>query len=182
MEHERLFDVSAVLVAWDEGEAENNFLAKWSDKAWMNTPGPLYCGAGDNCGTGPLCAPNNVQRDPDGYEVVFRQPVNRFELRQVLKAAWADPLRGYGCDGDAHWSLRAIRMWWAEERRKVEVSLMREREVQLALGSAKDFAYFAGLERWLDYLRHELHPYLQTYAFFVEEGHPPDSGAVLPTL
>lgn len=100
----------------------------------------------------------------------------------MVKAAWADPLHGYGCDGDAHWSLRAIRTWWAEERREVEASLVRERAAQLALGSAKDYAYFAGLERWLEYVRHELQPYLQMSAVFVEEGHLPDSSAVLPTL
>jgi len=60
----------------------------------MNTPGPFYCGDGDNCGTGPLVAPNNVALDEDGYEVIYRQPVNRYELRQVLEAAWADPLVG----------------------------------------------------------------------------------------
>jgi hypothetical protein len=182
MEQEPLFDVSAALAAWDEEESANYFLATWSDKTWMNTPGPLYCGNGDNCGTGTLQAPNNVQVDPEGFEVIFRQPVNRFELRQVLQAAWADPLSGYGCDGDAHWSLPAIRMWWAEERREVEATLARERETQLALGSAKDYAYSAGLERWLQYVRHGLQPYLQRYAFFMEEGHVPDSSAVLPTL
>src|SRR6516225_8472665 len=70
MEREYLFDVSAALFAWDEGETANHFLATWSDKTWMNTPGPLYCGNGDNCGTGPLQAPYNVQLDPEGYEVV----------------------------------------------------------------------------------------------------------------
>jgi hypothetical protein len=125
-EHVRLFGVSAMLAAWDEGGRATDFLATWSDKTWMNTSGPLYCGNGDNCGTGPLHAPNNVQCDPEGYEVIFRQPINRFELRQVMTAASADPLHGYGCDGDTHWSLQAIRTWWAQERREVEVSLVRE--------------------------------------------------------
>ncbi len=182
MEHEGLFDVSAELIAWNESELANNFLARWSDKSWMNTPGPFYCGNGDNCGTGPLCAPNNVHVDPKGFEIIFRQPVNRFELRQLLQAAGADPLHGYGWDGDAHWSLPAIRAWWREDRPRIETVLARERAAQLALGSAKDYAYFAGLDRWLDYLRHEAHSNLQTYAFFLEEGHAPDRGAVLPTL
>jgi hypothetical protein len=182
MEQEQLFDVSAALAAWDEGETANHLLATWSDKTWMNTPGPLYCGNGDNCGTGPLQAPNNVQVDPQGFEVIFRQPVNHFELRQVLQAAWADPMSGYGCDGDAHWSLQCIRTWWAEERLEVEATLAREREAQLALGSAKNYAYFAGLDRWLEYVRHDVHPYLQRYAFFLEEGYVPDPRAALPTL
>jgi hypothetical protein len=185
MEHERLFDVSAALVAWDERETAGYWLATWSDKSWMNTPGPLYCGNGDNCGTGPLYAPNNVQQDPEGFEVIFRQPVNRFELQQVIWAATVDPLHGYGCDGDTHWSVQAIRTWWAEQRHEVEVTLMRELEAQRALGSARDYqdhAYSVRLGQWLEYLRHEALPYLQLYAFFLEEGHLPDGDAVLPTL
>jgi hypothetical protein len=60
--------------------------------------------------------------------------------------------------------------------------LAREREAQLALGSAKNYAYFAGLDRWLEYVRHDVHPYLQRYAFFLEEGYVPDPRAALPTL
>lgn len=106
MEHEGLFDVSAELIASNASELANNFLARWSDKSWMNTPGPFYCGNGDNCGTGPLCAPNNVHVDPKGFEIIFRQPVNHFELRQLPQAAWADLARHITTASSAHYAPR----------------------------------------------------------------------------
>jgi hypothetical protein len=151
---DRFFDVSAALATWDEPQALVDFLGSWADKGWMNTPGPLYCSDGDNCGTGPLQAPNNVGVDAEGCEVIFRQPINRFELQQVVRAAGVDPLHGYGLDGDAHWSRQSIRAWWAEQRRDVERVLEQEYQRQMALGDKKDYAYSSGLAHRLDCIRH----------------------------
>lgn len=142
-------DVSIALADIGEHHGAGGFTGRWADKHWMNTPGPLYCGETDNCGTGPLAAPNNVQVDAEGYEVIFRQPVNRYELCQVARAAGADPFAGYGADGDTRWSYQELRTWWAE-RRALEQELDRWYAEQIALEGDKDYVYFAGLGRWRD--------------------------------
>jgi len=179
-----LFDVSAALSAWDAPGALAEFNASWADRTWMNCPGPLYTGDGDNCGTGPLNAPNNVAVDPKGYEVIFRQPTSRYELQQVIQAAWADPLNGYGLDGNEHWTYRSIQAWWAHERVELETILLRERETQIASSAKdyKDYSYLAAVSRWLDYLHHGMYEYLQAYAFFLEHGRAPNADEVRPDL
>ena len=177
MANDPFFDVSAALTIWDDTPALTYFDGKWSDKHWMNTPGPIYCGDTDNCGTGPIEAPNNVQLDSRGYQVVFRQPVNRYELRQVLQAVEHDPFHGYGRDGDAHWSYPTIQTWWSDVRPEIEQEVARERKSRLYRGATED-----GLTRWLDYIRHSLHEYLRAYAFYLEEGRVPVEDDELPTL
>ncbi|HEY7357346.1 MAG TPA: hypothetical protein VH590_12795, partial [Ktedonobacterales bacterium] len=88
-------DVSAALEALGHRHGDGGFLGEWKDNRWMNTPGSIYCGETDNCGTGPLAAPNNVAVDEKGFEIIYRQPVNRYELHQVVDAAWVDPFSGY---------------------------------------------------------------------------------------
>jgi len=73
--------VTAALAQAGLRHGQDPFTGEWSDNKWLNTPGPIYCGMTDNCGTGPAEAPNNIGHDADGYEVVFRQPVNLYELR-----------------------------------------------------------------------------------------------------
>ncbi len=184
MPNELYFDVTAALARWEDHEALGPFTEKWSDKHWMNTPGPIYCGETDNSGTGPLEAPNNVQMDPKGYEVIYRQPVNRYELGQTLGAAWADAYHGYALDGDAHWSYYAVRAWWVEKRPEVERALMHEYESfrQKQNESRLDYAYFAGVRRWQEYMRNGLRDYLRAYAFFLEEGRVPREGDRLPEM
>ena len=144
-------------------------LGNWSDKHWMNTPGPVYCGQTDNCGTGPLAAPNNVCVDDQGYEVIFRQPTTELELHQTLQAAAWDPFSGYAVDGNSHWSYQAIREWWS-----------RRKELEQEISKLKHFA--TTYQDWLDYLRGDLHLYLRVYAFFLEEGHIPTFHDVLPNV
>jgi len=174
-------DVSAALADLGERHGVGRFTGKWEDKHWMNTPGAIYCSETDNSGTGPLAAPNNVLIDAYGYGFVFRQPVNRYELRQTLQAAEWDPFRAYGADGDAHWSLREIRAWWAQVP-ALEREIERWYSEQLALEHRKDLIMFAGLLHWRDYFRDGMHQYLRIYAFFLEEGHVPASHDRLPDL
>ena len=150
----------------------------------MNTSGPIYGGDTDSCGTGPLDAPNNVNLDADGYEVIFRQPVNPYELRQVLKAAYDDPFSGYGADGDLCWSLASIRDWWAEPRRTLEeeVRRLRQESVQVRDPKYADYHAQSRLFRWGDSLEHDLYPSLQAYGFFLDSGRPAKPGETLPDL
>ncbi len=174
-------DITTALTLLNERHGAGSWGGVWTDKQWMNTPGPLYCGQTDNCGTGPLAAPNNVHVDHAGYEFIFRQPVNLYELRQILQAAYEDPLQGYGADGDAHWSFERLKEWWAH-RRELEAEIDRRYREQLALEGHKDYPYFMALRRWRDYLDTGMHDYLRVYAFFLIEQRVPQDDDRLPDL
>lgn len=181
MYREFLTEVTAILASLGEHHGDVSWGGRWTDKHWMNTPGPLYCGQTDNSGTGPLAAPNNVHVDHQGYEFVFRQPVNHYEVRQVLEAARDDPFQGYGADGDAHWSYDRVKEWWSRRHElKAEINV-RYRE-QLALDGQKNYTYFASLLRWRDYLETGVHTYLRVYVFFLLERRIPAQDDHLPNL
>lgn len=175
------FDVSPIL----EGEGLRHgygvFLGEWKDNRWMNTPGLIYCGETDNCGTGPLAAPNNVSVDEEGFEIIYRQPINLQELSQVWDAAWADPWSGYGADGNLHWSYETIKEWWAEPRRQVEQEVRRLYEAELARNN-KNSASGSEWKWWLGYLKTGMQQYLQVYAFFLDNGRVPTESDRLPEL
>ena len=175
-------DVSKALEALGHRHGDDHFQGKWKDKHWMNTPGPIYGGDTTSCGTGPLAAPNNVGVDEEWQEVIYRQPVNRYELRQAAGAAGAEVVHGYGADGDLHWTYETVKAWWAEPRLKVEQEVSRLYDAQLALGEKKNYEYFAGLIRWMAYLKEDLYQYLQVYAFFLDNGRIPAEGDRLPEL
>jgi hypothetical protein len=175
-------DVTAALEALGKRHGEGDFQAKWEDRHWMNTPGPIYGGDTVSCGTGPLEAPNNVGVDERWHEIIYRQPVNGYELRQVVQAAWAEVADGYGADGDLHWSYTTVREWWADPRRKLEQELQRLYDTQLALLNGKSDEYISMLARWMDYLTEGMHQYLQVYAFFLDNGRIPMESDRLPEL
>jgi hypothetical protein len=178
MQSDPFFNVSGALAAWPDRAALSYFQGKWTDKHWMNTPGPIYCGETDNSGTGPPQAPNNVEADAQGFQVIFRQPVNYYELRQVLHAAAADTAVAYAVDGDAHWSYPALRAWWREKRPIIEQEIERMRIAVVH----SDPATIIGVGRWLDYFRYGLREYLQAYAFFLETGRAPTARDTLPEM
>lgn len=175
-------DVSKTLEALGHRHGDDHFQGKWKDKHWMNTPGPIYCGETDDCGTGPGEAPNNVELDENSRQVIYRQPVNRYELCQVVQAAWDDPFTGYGADGNLHWTYEAIKAWWAEPRRKIENEVRRLYDAQIALSTKQNYIYTWGLARWIAYLQKGLHQYLQVYAFFLDNGRIPAESDRLPEL
>ncbi len=177
------FNVTAALKDMGHWHGDDLFQGNWADKHWMNTPGPLYCGSTDNCGTGFFEAPNNVRFDAEGFQVIYRQPVDIYELRQVMLASSHDTFQGYGADGDANWSYGAIKVWWSKQRSAIMQEVRRYIEILDPQGTKKDHDYVGGLWRWLDYLASEsLRQYLQIYAFFLDTGHPPLAGDTLPEL
>ncbi len=178
MPQDPFFDVSAALAAWPDRSVLRHFQGTWSEKHWMNTPGPLYCGDCEASVSAGLDAPNNVEVDASGFPVLWRQPANRLELRQVLRAASNDPHHAFALDGDAHWSYRAVQAWWSEKRPEIEREVERERQARLPHGAHA----WAGVGRWLEYFRNELHDYLRAYAFFLEEGRVPIEGNRLPDI
>ena len=40
-----------------------------------------------------------------------------------MKAAKADPYRGYACDGDQRWTAESVRDWWRDRARVTEHDL-----------------------------------------------------------
>jgi hypothetical protein len=65
-----------------------------------------------DCWTGRMAAPDHVlYDDATGQESVYRQPKNAVEVDRLLFAAWNDPCRGYGWDGDQHWTADSVRTW-----------------------------------------------------------------------
>ena len=181
MEHEALWDLTAALAQLGARQGEGDFLWRWEDKGPLNTPGPLYCGDVDNSGPGPYEAPNNIFIDEDGFPFLFRQPVNWFELDQVLLAANHDPFSGYGADGKRHWSLASIREWWRGNHDLR--ALIVERSINGPHGPIEyAYSYRAGAYRWRTYLQDGMESYLRQYAFFLEERRLPAQGEILPDI
>lgn len=78
---------------------------------WLNTPGSIYTSYTDNCGTGQVEAMNNVGGDEDYHEVIFKQPLNEQELKEILTAASIDPYDAYYFDGNKNWTSKLIIDW-----------------------------------------------------------------------
>lgn len=177
-------DVSKALETLDGPHRDKDFwlLGKWEDKHWMNTPGPLYCGDTDNCGTGPGEAPNNVALDDNARQVIYRQPANHDELLQVMQAAAVDPFAGYATDGNLHWTYATVKGWWVEYHREVEQEVRRLINAKLVFGTNDSKEYYRGLRWWLGYLQRGMYQYLQIYAFFLDNGCIPTEGDRLPEL
>lgn len=143
--------------------------AKFSEINSMNVPGPIYGAETDTCATGPAEAPKNVLLDRNGQEFVFNQPSSPTEFRDVLSAAIVECFQGYGCDGDAHWTLSSIREWW-NNRDPTGANINEE------FGTPTSIIY------WRAGLRGGLLPYLRVYAFYVENGRAPVEVDELPDI
>ena len=157
-----------------EYDVKECFSNDWNNRHWMNTPGTIYCAQFDSCGTGMPEAPHNVRHGENGYEIVYRQPLDYNELKQVVSAANCDPLGGYGCDGDAHWNRELLREWWANrERLKAEIALLKETDKSMEAHEYDD---------WLLYLDGDALLYLRVYAFFLENQRAPHADETLPEL
>lgn len=180
MDSIQLFDVSAALGTLGHRHGDALFQGDWADIHWMSTPGPMYCGATDNCGTGPVAAPNNVTTDEDGFEVLYRQPATLDELHEVVQAAECDTFAGYGANGDVHWSYEMLKVWWTEPRCKIEQEVRRLYEFHRANGTY--VTWVNQLHQWLDYYQHGLYHYLQAYAFFLDTRRLPQPNDRLPDL
>jgi hypothetical protein len=177
---ELFMDVAAALPPLGAHHGQGDLLGRWDQKQPWNVPGPLYTGEVDNSGPGPYEAPNNIFVDAEGFPLIFRQPVNLFEVRQVLLAANHDPFRSYGADGNDHWDLTSIRAWW-HGREVIDTSIAARQAEELASGHIVP-EYLTALDRWREYLQHETELYLRVYAFFLEEGRVPGTEDTLPNL
>src|SRR6185312_17364672 len=151
MYQEIFMDIASALTRLGAQHGQGDFLGQWEHKKPWNVPGPLYTGDVDNSGPGPYEAPNNIFIDAEGFPFIFRQPLNTFELRQVLLAANRDPFRSYGADGNDHWDLASIRAWW-RGRYTIDTSMVARQVAQLASGHLSS-AYRIALDCWREYLQ-----------------------------
>jgi hypothetical protein len=134
-------------------------------------------------------APNNVALDSVGSPIIYRQPVNRYELSQIVKVADRDEPQTFGADGNLHWTYEAAREWWAKPRRKLQEEVRQLYDAQRELGKQQNYFgrqqtyyYTSGLSRWLDYLKDGMYQYLQVYAFFLDNRRIPTESDTLPEL
>ncbi|MFD7556244.1 ferredoxin [Streptomyces sp. NPDC059835] len=156
--------------------AETYLMGRWAERNWRNVPGPFYGGETDTCETGPEVAPRHVLCDENGQEFVFRQPREPAEVDRVLFAAWNDPFRQYGMDGDRHWTTQSVRAWWRERAR------LREWAVHFATAPSGSHHFRHGLVDLLSYLDGDLEAHLRGYLFWLEEGRAPTDSETLPDL
>jgi len=136
---------------------------------WLNTPGPIYTTYTDNCGTGQVEAMDNVGGDEDYYEVIFKQPFDRRELRETLMAATIDPFGAYYFDGNRHWTTELIIEWWRKSDERVNYILDRY-EDELNLPAILDRTIYGPREpipknykNWLDFYQKGMKEYLEWY-------------------
>lgn len=163
-------------------DAREIFQGWWSERKWLNVPGPFYGAGTDNCGTGRLHAPALVLYEAEHFtEYVYRQPRTREQLQDLVEAAEADPFSGYGCDGDDHWTPAAVREW-RRDRGRIREYLANwrgawetddERSGQGTAAAAYDYAA---------YLDGELAAHLQVYLFWLDERRAPTPTDRLPQL
>jgi hypothetical protein len=143
-------------------EVQTDFNGVWSERNWLNVPGPLYGAETDTCLCGVPAAPRNVLYDDNGMEFVWRQPASPDEVAAVLDAAFQDPFGGYNWDGHDHWTPELVMQWW-DERERIETWsatasfdwLHTPRERRLAVDAVASFR---------EYLRGPLGEDLRLYA------------------
>ncbi|MGW0363126.1 ferredoxin [Streptomyces sp. NPDC002990] len=154
----------------------------WTERDWRNVPGPFYGAGTDTCWVGREVAPAQVLYDDDsGQEFVYRQPRDAEETYRVIAAASQDPMVGYQCNGDAHWTPELVRQWWSEHGRVREWAVALDRK--WSVSEREDEREAASGAR--DYVAHidgGLADYLRGYLFWLGEGRPARSGEALPPL
>ncbi|MGA5705714.1 hypothetical protein ACPCK8_04385 [Streptomyces cellulosae] len=99
------------------------------------------------------------------------------ETARLVEAAGSDPLSGYGCDGDSHWTPAAIRQWWRDRGRITEYLSAHDWDdvdwVQDLADAVRDYE---------SYLAEGLAADLRIYLFRLEGGRSPSPGERLPAL
>ncbi|WP_238009947.1 hypothetical protein KZZ52_34965 [Dactylosporangium sp. AC04546] len=168
----------------DARPPDGTFQGRWHERNWRNVPGPFYGASTDNCWVGRLHAPRHVlYGDDDDYEqeFLYRQPRNPAELYAVVTAADEDPMAGWACDGDAHWTPSLVREWWRDRGRLREWAGRKHREWHDAEHAARREAA-TGLADYLAYLDGELRDHLRAYMFFLDHRVSPAHPDRLPPL
>ncbi|GIH22744.1 hypothetical protein Aph01nite_10540 [Acrocarpospora phusangensis] len=163
-------------------DAHESFRGQWTDRKWLNVPGPFYGAVTDNCGTGRIHAPDLVLYEGEYFsEYVYRQPRTAEELQQLVDAADADPWAGYGCDGDEHWTLAAVREWWRDRGRVREYLVDRRGEWEADDEKSGQGTAAAALD-YASYLDGELASHLRIYLYWLDERRSPTPTDRLPEL
>ncbi|OOQ61740.1 hypothetical protein [Mucilaginibacter pedocola] len=138
---------------------------------WLNTPGPIYTTFTDNCGTGQVEAMNNVGADEGYHEVIFKQPMNDYELKETLVAAFVDPFGAYYFDGSRHWNINLIIEWWEKSDERLKYILERYLD-ELNLPKILNRPLYGprspipeNYKNWLDFYQNGMKEYLEWYIF-----------------
>ncbi|MFF2213681.1 ferredoxin [Streptomyces antibioticus] len=164
------------------GDARELFKGRWTDRTWLNVPGPFYGADTDNCGTGRIHAPALVLYEGEYFtEYVYRQPRTTEQLRHMLAAAEEDPFSGYGCDGDEHWTVASVREWWSE-RGRIREYLADRRDVWEDDDATSGQGTAAAARDYAAYLDGELSTHLRIYLFWLDTRRAPTPGDRLPRL
>ena len=153
--------------------------ADFDERPWRGVPGPFYTGHNDPSATGLALAPNHVLQDLEQREWVFRQPATTDELTQLVDAAESEPAAAYGADGSAHWTLAALREYWA--RREEHVAAL-EADLKARPACVKRVRFIQSLRaaRW--FLEGDLVEYLAWYGYCLEHGRAPSVTDKLPSI
>ncbi|MCF2529660.1 ferredoxin [Yinghuangia soli] len=157
------------------------FGGKWAERNWRNVPGPFYGAMTDTCWTGRMDAPDHVAYDDRGGEFVYRQPRTPDEVRLIVAAADADPVAGYGWDGDDHWTVQSVRDWWAA-RDRVRAWAVESARHRTDSGSAAAEDAADGLHDYIAYIDGDLERDLRRYMFWLDQRRAPLPGEPLPEL
>lgn len=154
----------------------------WSERNWRNVPGPFYGAATDTCWVGRGVAPDHVLYDDEyGQEFVYRQPRTPEETHRVMAAAWQDPMAGFECDGDAHWTPEPVRDWWRGRGRVRAWADALDRTWSLSQDEHRREAA-GGARAYVAHIDHGLGDYLRGYLFWLQEARPARPGEALPGL
>lgn len=136
---------------------------------WLNTPGPIYTSYTDNCGTGQVEAMNNVGGDEDYHEVIFKQPLNSQELKEILTAASVDPYDAYYFDGNKNWTSKLIIDWWSKSQERITY-ILDCYQYELNLPDILDRPLYGpripipeNYKNWLDFYQSGMKEYLGWY-------------------
>ncbi|MBF4484014.1 hypothetical protein [Flavobacterium sp. CSZ] len=136
---------------------------------WLNTPGPIYTSCTDNCGTGQVEAMNNVGGDEDYHEVIFKQPLNEQELKEILTAASIDPYDAYYFDGNKNWTSKLIIDWWSKSQERITY-ILDCYQCELNLPDILDRPLYGpriaipeNYKNWLDFYQSGMKEYLEWY-------------------
>lgn len=155
---------------------------RWGERDWRNVPGPFYGAGTDSCWMGRLIAPANVlYEDERGAEFVYRQPRDVAETLAVLGAAAQDPMAGYACDGDRHWTPELVRDWWRERARVREWAVRLDRSWSVS-ESGEEREAAGGAREYVAHIDGGLADQLRGYVFWLAEGRPARPGESLPGL
>ncbi|MEJ8644681.1 ferredoxin [Streptomyces sp. MS1.HAVA.3] len=155
---------------------------RWAECDWRNVPGPFYGAGTDNCWMGRLIAPTHVLYDDEwGAEFVYRQPRDAAQALALLGAVAQDPMAGYACDGDDHWTPELVRDWWRERGRLREWAVALDQSWSVSERAGEREAA-AGARAYAAYIEDGLAEYLRGYVFWLAERRPAGPAETLPSL